>query len=302
MHFLRTPDERFTGLPGFTYSPHYADVPDGDGGTLRMHYLDEGPKQAPVVLLLHGEPSWCYLYRTMIPVLVDAGLRCIAPDLIGFGRSDKPTERSDYSYVRHVEWLRFLLLEQLQLDAISLFAQDWGGLLGLRLAAEHPDRFSRVAIGNTDLPTGEKPPNQAFLDWRSYSQTTERFDIGRIVSRAISGTMPPEVIAAYDAPFPDDAYKAGARAFPMLVPTDSQDPAAAANAAARVALTRWNKPFLTLYSDEDLIMRGADRWFVRHVPGAAGQQHTTIHGAGHFLQEDKGPEIAGHLSRFVRET
>ena len=299
MQVLRTPDERFEALPDFDFTPHYAEVPDGDGGTLRMHYLDEGPADGPVVLLMHGEPSWSFLYRTMIPVLTDAGLRCIAPDLVGFGRSDKPTERDDYSYARHVEWVRHLVLDVLALEDITFFGQDWGGLVGLRVVAENPDSFARVAIGNTGLPTGHEPTTEAFLAWRNFSQTTPDFDIGAIVSMAVAAPMAPEVMAAYSAPFPDDSYKAGARMFPMLVPASPDDPATEANVAAREVFSRWEKPFLLLFSDSDPITQGADHWFRKHVPGAADQPHTTIAGGGHFLQEDCGPEVARHLVSFV---
>ena len=299
MKVLRTPDERFDSLPGYGFAPHYADVPDGDGGTLRMHYLDEGPVDGPVVLLMHGEPSWCYLYRTMIPVLVEAGLRCIAPDLVGFGRSDKPTERSDYTYARHVEWVRTLVVDVLDLRDATFFGQDWGGLVGLRVVAESSDRFARVAIGNTGLPTGLEPITDAFLQWQEFSQTTPDFAVGMIVSMGCAEPMAPEVAAAYDAPFPDDSYKAGARVFPTLVPTSPDDPASAANLAARSVFEAWEKPFLLLFSDKDAVTRGADRWFLKNVPGAAGQPHTTIEGGGHFLQEDRGPEVARHLVAFV---
>lgn len=300
MDVLRTPDERFTDLPDFAFEPHYATVPDGDGGTLRMHYLDEGAPDAPVVVLMHGEPSWSFLYRSMVPVLVEAGCRVVAPDLVGFGRSDKPARREDYSYARHVEWVRTLLLDHLGLDGATLFGQDWGGLVGLRVVAENPDRFARVAIGNTGLPTGEEKVTEAFHAWRDFSQSTPDFAVGVIVSMAVTTPMPPEVVAAYDAPFPDESFKAGARSFPLLVPISADDPATAANRAAREVFMSWDKPFLTLFSDSDPITGGGERWFQQHVPGAAGQPHTTIEKAGHFLQEDKGPEIAEHLARFVR--
>lgn len=299
MKALRTPDERFESLPGYDFAPHYAEVPDGQGGGLRMHFLDEGPADGAVVLLMHGEPSWCYLYRTMIPVLVDAGLRCVAPDLVGFGRSDKPTELDDYSYARHVEWVRALVLDRLALEDITLFGQDWGGLIGLRLVAEHPDRFARVAIGNTGLPTGHEPMSEAFLAWQQFSQTTPDFDLGAIISMGVAEVPAPDVVAAYDAPFPDDSFKAGARIFPTLVPTSPGDPASEANVAARKVLGSWEKPFLTLFSDGDPITAGGERWFQEHVPGAAGQPHATIVGGGHFLQEDQGPEVARRLAAFA---
>ncbi|MDO9497333.1 MAG: haloalkane dehalogenase [Nocardioides sp.] len=299
MQLRRTPDERFDDLPGFPFAPHYAEVPDGDGGTLRMHYLDEGPADGPVVLLMHGEPSWCYLYRTMIPGLVAAGVRCIAPDLVGFGRSDKPTERTDHTYARHVEWVRSLVADRLALTDITLFCQDWGGLIGLRLVGEDPERFARVVIANTGLPTGHEGATPAFLAWLDFSQTTPDFATGTLVDFATVTALPPAVVAAYDAPFPDDTYKAGARIFPTLVPITPEDPACAANVEARAVLSQWTKPFLTLFSDQDPVTRGGDRWFRENVPGAAGQPHRTLEGGGHFLQEDLGPQLAGLVVDFV---
>lgn len=302
MRIVRTPDERFEDLPGFAFAPHYTEMADGDGDTLRMHYLDEGPADAAPVLLLHGEPTWCYLYRKMIPVLVDAGHRVVVPDLVGFGRSDKPTAPSDYSYARHVEWLRLLLFERLDLRDITYFGQDWGGLLGLRLVAQEPDRYGRVAVGNTGLPSGGTPMSDAFLAWRTYSQESPTFDIGRIVRGGCAAGLSPEEIAAYDAPFPDDTYKAGARIFPSLAPIDPDEEAAIANLAAWEVLRSFAKPFLCCFSDGDPITRGGDRAFLDRVPGTAGQPHTTITGAGHFLQEDKGPEVAHLLVDFIAAT
>jgi haloalkane dehalogenase len=298
MDVYRTPDDRFANLPGYPFAPHYAEVPSGDGGRLRVHYLDEGPGAAPVVLLMHGEPSWSYLYRTMIPVLVDAGLRCVAPDLVGFGRSDKPKARADYTYQRHVDWMT-ALLEHLDLRDATFVGQDWGGLIGLRLVTGMPDRFARVVTANTFLPTGDTPPGDAFLAWQQFSQTTPDFPVGRIVNGGCTTDLSEEVVAAYDAPFPSEEAKAGARQFPMLVPTSPDDPAAEANRAAWDVLRRWDKPFLTAFSDEDAITRGGDRAFQREVPGCAGQPHTTIEGGGHFLQEDRGEALAKVVADFV---
>jgi haloalkane dehalogenase len=300
MEALRTPDERFSGLPDFPFAPRYVEVDDGEGGRLRVHYLDEGDPAAPVVLLMHGEPSWCFLYRKMIPVLVDAGLRCVAPDLVGFGRSDKPAKRGDYTYSRHVEWMRAALFGALDLREVTLVGQDWGGLIGLRLVGEHPDRFARVVAANTFLPTGDNPPGEAFLNWQRFSQTVEDFAVGFIVSAGCATKLEPEVAAAYDAPFPDDSYKEGARQFPMLVPTSPDDPAAPANRRAWETLRAWTKPFLTAFSDQDAITRGGDHVFRREVPGCAGQPHTTIEGGGHFLQEDRGPELARVIADWLR--
>lgn len=298
---LRTPDERFDGLPDYPFEPHYVDVPDNRGGELRIHTVDEGPRDAPPVLLMHGEPSWSFLYRTMIPVLVDAGLRAIAPDLVGFGRSDKPAARADYTYQRHVDWMTSFL-ERIDLRHATFVGQDWGGLIGLRLVAEHPERFARAVAANTFLPTGDRDPGDAFLAWQRFSQETPDFAVGAIVNGGCTSDLPPEVIAAYDAPFPDDSFKEGARQFPMLVPTSPDDPAAGPNRAAWDALRRWTKPFLCAFSDHDPITKGADAVLRAEIPGCAGQPHVTIDGGGHFLQEDCGPELAGVIVDFVRQT
>ncbi len=302
MDVLRTPDERFEGLPGFPFAPRYVEVPSGDGGTLRVAALDEGPAGAPVVLLLHGEPSWSFLYRKMVPVLVDAGLRCVAPDLVGFGRSDKPASQDDYTYARHVEWMRAALFDHLDLRDVTLVGQDWGGLVGLRLVGEHPDRFARVVVANTGLPTGDARMTDAFLAWQRYSQETEVFHVGGIIKGGCRTELAPEVVAAYDAPFPDDSYTAGARRFPMLVPTSPDDPAGAANRKAWEVLERFDRPFLTAFSDADPVTKGGEGAFQRRVAGAQGQPHTTIAGAGHFLQEDAGEELARVVVDLVSRT
>ncbi|PQE02626.1 haloalkane dehalogenase [Mycobacterium sp. EPG1] len=296
MDVLRTPDERFADLPGFPFAPHYVEA---DG--LRMHYLDEGPADGEVVLLLHGEPSWSYLYRKMIPVLADAGLRAVAIDLVGFGRSDKPARREDYTYQTHVDWT-WAAVEAIGLTGITLVCQDWGGLIGLRLVGEHPDRFARVVAANTTLPTGDQHPGEAFLAWQRFSQETPDFAVGHIVDGGCVSTLPAEVIAAYDAPFPDDTYKAGARQFPTLVPTSPDDPAAPANRAAWDVLRGFDKPFLCAFSDSDPITRGADAALRKLIPGAQGQPEVTIAGGGHFLQEDKGEELARVVADFVSAT
>ena len=302
MHALRTPDERFTDLPGFDFAPNYVEIADAEGGTLRVHYLREGDPDAPVVLLLHGEPSWCYLYRKMIPVLLDAGLQIVAPDLVGFGRSDKPAERSDYTFARHVEWMRELLFDRLELRAVTLVCQDWGGLIGLRLVGEHPDRFARVVAANTFLPTGDTDPGEAFFAWQRFSQEVEEFPTGVIVKGGCVTDIPDEVRAAYDAPFPDETFKAGARQFPMLVPSRPDDPAHDANVAAWEGLAAFDRPFLCAFSDSDPITKGADRQLKERIAGAQGQPHTTIAGGGHFLQEDRGEELAKVIVDFVAAT
>jgi len=296
METLRTPDERFAGLPGYPFAPRYVEV---DG--LRVHYVDEGPRDADPVLLLHGEPTWSYLYRTMIPVLVTAGYRVVAPDLVGFGRSDKPAARDDYTYRRHVDWMAGVL-RALDLRGITLFCQDWGGLIGLRLVAEHGERFARIVAANTGLPTGDQPRGEAFEAWQRFSREAPELPIGGIVRMGCVTEVDPAVVAAYDAPFPDERYKAGARQFPLLVPTRPDDPAAADNRAAWADLTRWEKPVLTLFSDADPITAGGDRILQGAMPGAQGQPHRTIAGAGHFLQEDKGPELARLVADFIAQT
>ncbi len=301
MEALRTPDERFAALPGYPFAPRYVDVPDGEGGALRVHYVDEGPADAVPVLLMHGEPSWSFLYRKLIPVITQAGHRAVAPDLVGFGRSDKPATREDYTYQRHVDWMRSLL-EQLDLRHATLVGQDWGGLIGLRLVAEHPDRFDRVVAANTFLPTGDRHPGDAFLAWQKYSQETRAFRVGRIVNGGCVSELPADVVAAYDAPFPDETYKEGARQFPLLVPTSPSDPAAEPNRRAWEALCRSEMPFLTAFSDSDPITGGADRALQESIPGARGQPHTTLTGGGHFLQEDVGEELARVVVDFIATT
>jgi len=293
MGVLRPPDDRFADLPGYPFEPHYVDV---DG--LRMHYVDEGPRKAAPVLLLHGEPSWSYLYRKMIPILAAAGHRTVAPDLIGFGRSDKPARQEDHTYQRHVDWTRGLL-EGLDLRDVTLFCQDWGGLIGLRLVAGHPDRFSRVVAANTGLPTGDQSTGEAFAAWQKFSQETPEFPVGAIINGACVSDLSPEVIAAYDAPCPGGEYTAGARRFPMLVPTTPDDPAAEPNRQAWAVLGKWEKPFLTAFSDSDPITKGAEVFLQALIPGAQGQPHTTIAGAGHFLQEDRGEDLGQLVADFI---
>jgi haloalkane dehalogenase len=302
MKILRTPDERFENLPDFPFKPNYVNVPDKDGVPLRIHYIDEGPSAAEPVLMMHGEPSWSYLYRRMIPIFLGAGYRALAPDLVGFGRSDKPDQRNDYSYENHVDWMQ-AWLDEVDLQRITLVCQDWGGLIGLRLVAQNPDRFSRVVVANTGLPTGDVPISEAFLAWRKYSQETPEFDVGAIIAMAYpKEPLPSDVIAAYNAPFPDDTYKEGARIFPSLVPITPDDPAAQANRETWTSLARFEKPFVTMFSDGDPITRGGDRIFQKLIPGTKNQPHTTITGAGHFLQENRGAEFARAIVDFLSRT
>ena len=296
MEVLRTPEERFAALPGFPYAPVYVTFDSEDGVPLRVAVVDEGSAGGDVVLLLHGEPSWSFLYRSLIPVLTAAGLRVVAPDLVGFGRSDKPADLADYSYARHVEWMRQALFDGLGLTDLTLVGQDWGGLIGLRLVAEHPDRFSRVVVANTFLPTGDHPVTDAFLRWQRFAIESPQFDVGRVVAGATTTALPPQVVAAYDAPFPDDSYKAGA-----LAGSSGRVGTSAANRAAWEVLASWEKPFLTAFSDGDPVTAGGDRAFQQRVPGARGMPHTTLSG-GHFLQEDAGPELARVVVDLVAAT
>ncbi len=257
-----------------------------------------GPESASPVLLLHGEPSWAYLYRKMIPIITAAGHRAIAPDLIGFGRSDKLAKRDDYSYQFHIDILT-AFIKKLDLTGMTLVCQDWGGLLGLRIAAENPERFARIVAANTGLPTGDQKMTDGFMRWREYSQTVEKFHVGGIIKGGCATELSPEVIEAYNAPFPDDSYKEGARQFPVLVPISPDDPASEANRKAWQVLTKWEKPFLTAFSDSDPVTRDGEKVFHKLVPGTQGQAHTTITGAGHFLQEDKGEELAHVVVDFI---
>ena len=294
MRALRTPQDRFAALPDFGYPPRYADV-----GGLRMAYVAAGPPDGEPVLLLHGEPSWSFLYRKVLPVLADAGLRAIAADLVGFGRSDKPAEMSDHSYARHVEWVRALAFDALGLSGVTLVGQDWGGLIGLRLVAEHPGRFARVVAANTGLPTGDHPMPEIWLRFREVVRTAPVLGISRLVQAGCRSVLAGEVLAAYEAPFPDESFKAGPRVMPSLVPTTPGDPASAANRAAWQQLSAWDKPFLVAFSDSDPITGSMAPILKAAVPGAA---ETVIEGAGHFLQEDAGERLGTVIADFIRGT
>jgi haloalkane dehalogenase len=299
MDVLRTPDDRFASVPGFDHPACYADVPDGEGGFLRMAYVDVGPSDAPVVLLLHGEPSWSFLYRDVVAVLAEHGLRAVVPDLVGFGRSDKPASVSDHSYARHVEWVRALAFDVLDLRGVTLVGQDWGGLIGLRLVAEHLDRFAGVVAANTGLPTGDLPMPDIWWRFRRAVEKAEHLDVGRLVAAGCARPMTHDVRVAYDAPYPDESYKAGPRAMPTLVPTSPDDPATEANRAAWEALTHSDLPFLVAFSDGDPITGGMAPVLRRSMPGARGLDHPVVEGAGHFLQEDAGERLGAIVADFV---
>jgi len=334
MEILRAFDQRFENLPDWPFAPHYARVPDGEGGSLRMHTVDEGARGAAPILCLHGQPTWSYLYRKMIPPFVAAGHRVIAPDLIGFGRSDQPTRVTDYTYARHVAWLR-AFVEALDLRAITLICQDWGGLVGLRVVAEMPERFARVVASNTGLPDARGIPEAAaapmralyrrlpvpqsmlevaqgfasaapggpppFMHWQKHCAESPAFTPGNVL-RAMCPKLSPAEAAAYDAPFPDERHVAGARRFPTLVPILPDDPAIPDNRRAWAALGQFTKPFLTAFTDNDPVTKGLDARFRDEIPGAQGQPHTTIRGAGHFVQEDAGEELARIALDFIAQT
>jgi haloalkane dehalogenase len=293
---LRTPEDRFAALPDFGYPPRYAEA-----GGLRMAYVEAGPPDGEPVLLLHGEPSWSFLYRKVLPVLADAGLRAIAADLVGFGRSDKPAEMSDHTYARHVEWVRAFAFDALGLSGVTLVGQDWGGLIGLRLVAEHPGRFARVVAANTGLPTGDHPMPEVWLRFREVVRTAPVLGISRLVQAGCRSVLAGDVLAAYEAPFPDESFKAAPRAMPSLVPTTPDDPASAANRAAWQQLSAWDKPFLVAFSDSDPITGAMAPVLKAAVPGAAGLG-AVIEGAGHFLQEDAGERLGTVIVDFIRGT
>jgi len=295
MDLLRTPDARFESLPDFPWKPNYVEV-----DSIRVHYVDEGPRDAPVVLMMHGEPSWSFLYRKVIDAVVKSGLRAVAPDLVGFGRSDKPTRGEDYTYQRHVDWMAGFL-NAVDLRGVTLLCQDWGGLIGLRLVAEHEARFDRVIAANTFLPTGEQKVPDAFFAWQKFSQQVPELPIGGIVRMGCAIEPSKEILAAYEAPFPDESYKAGARKFPLLVPTSPDDPASEPNRRAWKVLEQFRKPFLTAFGDSDPITKGGDHALQKRIPGCAGQPHTTIAKAGHFLQEDQGEALAKVVIDFVQK-
>lgn len=296
MEILRTPEERFRNLPDYDFAPNWLEIAPG----LRMHYVDVGPRDADPVLLLHGEPSWSYLYRFMIPLLAAAGHRVIAPDLIGFGKSDKIADKAAYSFAGHVAWMK-TFVERLDLRNVTFFGQDWGSLIGLRLVAENEQRFARVVIGNGMLPTGDEKIPPAFKVWRAFALYSPLFPIGRIVAAGVRRKLTAAEIAAYDAPFPTSHHKAGARAFPALVPTAPDNPASAANRAAWNVLSTWRKPFLTTFSTGDPITRGGDGFMQKRIPGTQGQPHIRVRG-GHFLQEDSPGELARAINDLIART
>ena len=292
MNVLRTPDDRFAGLPDFDHEPRHATVADG----LRMAYVEAGPPAGPPVLLLHGEPTWSFLYRHVIPVLADAGLRVIAPDLIGFGRSDKPVDLAAHSYAGHVAWVRSFAFDALDLRDVTVVGHDWGGLIGLRLATEHSERVARIVAANTGLPTGDQQMPEVWLRFREAVRTAPVLDVARLVRSGCVTELAADIEAAYDAPFPDESYKAAPRAMPNLVPTTPDDPASEANRVAWRRLGAWDKPFLVAFSDRDAVTSGLAPILARHIPGA---ESVTITGAGHFVQEDAGPHLAAAIAAFA---
>ena len=305
MEILRTPDERFAALisshdaDGFAYDPRYVEVDSGEGERLRIAYVEDGPADGPVVLLLHGEPTWSYLYRSMLPVLAGRGLRAVAVDLVGFGRSDKPAAVGDHTYARHVEWLRAAVFDEIGLTDVTLVGQDWGGLLGLRLATENADRIAAIVAANTGLPTGDHPMPDIWWMFRKAVESAPTLDVGRFVASGCKRGLSDAARAAYDAPFPGEEYKAGPRAMPLILPTSPDDPATEPNRRAWQRLTEWTKPFLVAFSDSDPITGPMGPILARAVPSAAGREQPVIANAGHFLQEDAGKELAVTIADFV---
>ncbi len=293
---LRTPDACFENLPDFPFEAHYTEIQG-----LRVHFLDEGPRDGQPILLMHGEPSWCYLYRKMIPGLVEAGFRCIAPDLIGFGKSDKLVDAYRYTYAFHVN-IMTAFVRSLEFNNIILFCQDWGSLIGLSILAENLDNFERLIVGNGGLPTGDHGASDAFKDWLMFSQQVPEFPVGRIVQGGCASELTDDVVAAYDAPFPSEEFKTCARVFPLLVPITPDNPESENNRQAWAALRQWEGPVLTLFSDKDAIMKGGEKVFQKLMPGAQGQPHATIQDGGHFLQEDQGEVIAEHIVSWLSQS
>ncbi len=299
MKTLTTPVERLEAIPGFAHPIEYATVSDDEGGQLRIAYRDIGPQSGPVVVMLHGEPTWSFLYRHVVTPVVEAGYRVILPDLVGFGASDKPTEIKDHSYARHVEWIRSLLLDHLGLTNIALLGQDWGGLIGLRVVAADLDKFRAIIVANTGLPTGDFGMPEVWLEFRDAVRTAPSLDISRLVQSGTISRLSPDVIAAYDAPFPNEQFKAGPRAMPSLVPTRPDDPASELNRQAWATLSESSVPTLVAFSDSDPITGAMGPIFKAAFLGAAGRDHPVIKDAGHFLQEDQGAELGTVVAQFL---
>ena len=299
MEILRTPDEYFTDLDGYRFSPNYINVQAEETPALRMHYLDEGKADGEIILLLHGQPTWSYLYRKMIPVLVSGGFRVIAPDLIGFGKSDKPADTGDYTYARHTTWL-VDFIQKLKLNNVNVFMQDWGGLLGLRIAGYHEHFFSRIFAANTGLPVGGMQMPEEWLFFKKLCASAKKLPIGRILKSGCVSDLSDSVLAGYRAPFLDEKHQSGAKIFPSLIPLEVENPEALVNRKAWENLRNWKKPFLTLFSDSDPITRRGDLFFRRMIPGTKNMPHQTIVGAGHFLQEDKGVQLAEIICDFIK--
>jgi len=292
---LRTPDSSFNSLTTYPFESHYITV----SGGLRMHYLDENPEGEKVAVLIHGEPTWSYSFRYMIPVLVEAGYRVVVPDLIGFGKSDKPIREEDHTFRRHVDWMRTLLLDSLKLDNVNYFLQDMGGLIGLRLVAEHPERVHSVIAANTALPTGDQIPGEAFLRWQETLHNMDTFPVGNVVQWGCKSSLTEETIAGYNAPYPDESYKVAPRALPLIIPVSSGDPEAENLRQAWVSLKRFNKPFLTLYGESSSLTLGWYTTFQEKIPGARNQPHELIPEGGHFLQEDSKEYLALKMISFI---
>ena len=294
---IRSPDERFADLSDFPFEPHYLEIPDHAFGQLRMHYLDEGPADGEVMLLMHGQGCWTYIFRKMIPRLVGAGYRVIAPDYIGFGRSDKLPDTEDYTFQKHIDWMT-AFFSAMQLENAFAYLFDWGGFFGLRIAAEHPEFFGRIALSNTQLPTGDSPGREWFINWRAEQFALPKFPQGEMVNSGTAHEMSPETIAAFDAPYVDESYKTGPRRFPMILPISPDDPAAPANRAAWARLASWEKPVLTIYTADFAGSAMGPEKILQHIPGTRGQPHALLEDAGFYIVEDQPEEIANRLIEF----
>jgi haloalkane dehalogenase len=298
MNVIRTPEERFENLPGFAFEPHYLEIPDTDFGNLRMHYLDEGPADGETMLLLHGQGCWSYIYRSVIPHLAEAGYRVIAPDYIGFGRSDKLPDTDDYTFEKHVSWLT-AFLNNMKLARVTAFMFDWGGFFGLRIAAEHPEYFDRIVVSNTNLPTGDSDGAEWFIKWRAEQFAQPKFPQGGMVDDGAHFKLTPETIAAFDAPYPDETYKTGPRRFPMILPITPDMASVPENRAAWERLVYWEKPVLTLFSASFTGTAMGPERILEHIPGTRGQDHGLLEEAGFYIIEDQPDEIARRLVAFA---
>lgn len=311
MKVIQTPDSCFEGLHQYPFEPNFAEVPDLDGGTLRVHYIDEGPADGPAVVFIHGNPSWSYAWRNVVPAVADAGYRAIAVDLVGLGRSDKPTEMSDFSVARHVEWMRSALIDVLDLRDFTLVLQDWGGIVGLRILAQHPDRIARICLSNTGLflrdpaepiTPEDLVPAGPFAGFQKMIRETPEWKHWEMLSAMTLSDLPEEVVAGYRAPYPEATYMAGNRQFTQLLATTADNPQLPDNWEAWQVIKQFDRPFVTIFSDQDQISAKGYERFVGTVPGTKDQPHEIIKGGSHFFQEDVIDAYNASLIRWLKQT